>query len=609
MAQSSIFNSQSSLLRALGVSAVNTTIIKQPVQWIELDRFRPFLDNQARMAKFRIDTIADLSRQLTFSPHDARAAQVQAAEELLHLLDPAKAYPLEFVIFKITGYHPKRIHEQNLLTGLALQHDLGLLIERVSDTLDVHVSLITEPVLTIDDVTEKFNVTSKTIQRWRRRGLPARRFIFTDAKRRVGFLLSSVDRFFRAHREQVDQSTANISLVDEAERQAIIRRCRRLAVVGRCSVELITRRVGRKMNRSPLAILHTVRKHDAECPAAEAIFPDAAPEIAIEDRERILRLFRRGTSIDELSRRFDRPHCMIHRALLEERVARLNRKKVRFIDDSLYHGDDAESAVAVIAAPVEFSAAATLADDRRAPRDLPPYLQDLYRTPLLTPAQERALFLRFNYHKFQFVQARRRLDPQFARHRDLQLLELLLRQATESKNAIVKANLRLVVSIARKHLRPALSLMELISDGNITLMRAVEGFDAHRGHRFSTYATLALMKGFARSVPAMLSGARGGAKVTSDAGVLADLPDARHRLPADRLLARDEVRQLLSRLDERERSVLLAHYGLADDLREQRAAATYEQVGQRLGLSKQRVRQIEQSALAKLRAGPQLAAE
>src|SRR5436309_12047278 len=107
------------------------------------------------MAKFRIDTIADLSRQLTFSPHDTRAAQVQSAEELLHLIDPARAYPLDFVIFKITGYHPKGFSE-DLLTGLALQHDLGVLIEQVSDSLDVHADRIAEPVLAIDDVTEKF---------------------------------------------------------------------------------------------------------------------------------------------------------------------------------------------------------------------------------------------------------------------------------------------------------------------------------------------------------------------------------------------------------------------------------------------------------------------
>ena len=161
----------------------------------------------------------------------------------------------------------------------------------------------------------------------------------------------------------------------------------------------------------------------------------------------------------------------------------------------------------------------------------------------------------------------------------------------------MQANLRLVVSVARKHLRPGLSLMELISDGNLTLMRAVESYDFHRGHRFSTYATLALMKGFARSVPEMLSGAARSRAATSDAAVLAGVPDTRFAHTGDRFVAREEVRQLLSRLDDQERSVVLAHYGLEG----RTESSTYEQVAVLLGISKQRVRQLEQSALAKLR--------
>src|SRR5687767_1261309 len=129
------------------------------------------------MARFRLDSIAQLSRQLDFAPHEVRLAQVDAAESLLHLIDPAKAYPLEFVIYRITDYRPRDV-AGDLLTGLALQHDLGLLIERVSASLGLHTAAIAEPVLAIEDVCEKFNVTSKTIQRWRRKGLPARRFVF-----------------------------------------------------------------------------------------------------------------------------------------------------------------------------------------------------------------------------------------------------------------------------------------------------------------------------------------------------------------------------------------------------------------------------------------------
>src|SRR5690606_4720822 len=114
-----------------------------------------------------------------------------------------------------------------------------------------------------------------------------------------------------------------------------------------------------------------------------------------------------------------------------------------------------------------------------------------------TPNQERGLFLKFNLRKYQFIARRRKLDPQFARARDLALLEELLRRVHETKNQIVQANLRLVVSVARKHLRAGVTLMDLVSEGNLTLMRAVESFDVGKGNRFSTYATLALMKGFA----------------------------------------------------------------------------------------------------------------
>jgi RNA polymerase primary sigma factor len=538
---------------------------------------------------FRIDTLAELARQMAFTPLDTRAAQVDSAERLLQDIDPGKAYPLAFVVFRITGYHPKAI-AADLLTGLALQHDLGLLIEQVSETLDLHAEAQQQPILSIDSVSERFNVTSKTIQRWRRKGLPARRFIFPDGKRRVGFLLSSVEQFFSVHQEQAPNG-ANFSVVGPLERDEMLRRARRLAITGRCCVEEITRRIGRRLQRSPSAVFHVITQHDEQFPQ-DAIFPAALSPLNPVERATVLRGRRRGLSLRTLARRVKRPRSAIYRVLLDERLARLAKRKAKFIDDPLYHQPDAAAAIEAIAAPSDDLLARARPEDSRVPRDLPPYLAELYRTPLLTPNRERALFLKFNFHKFQFALARRRIDPQRARARDLAELERHLSAATATKNDIVRANLRLVVSVARQHQRSGISLMELISEGNLTLLRAVESFDAHRGNRFSTYATFALMKGFARTVPQMLA-----SRSSGDAGDLTAIPDPHFHVAGQRLADREQVGQLLSCLSERERRVLLAHYGLGSA----RIPATYDEVGQSLGITRQRVRQIERAALAKLR--------
>ena len=114
-------------------------------------------------------------------------------------------------------------------------------------------------------------------------------------------------------------------------------------------------------------------------------------------------------AIRVLARRVCRPRSAIYRVVLEERVARLTKRKVKFIDDPLYHQHDAaEVDRDALAKQDRCWRRAEAREDVRVPRDLPPYLQELYRTPLLTPARERALFLKFNFHKYRFVHARKR---------------------------------------------------------------------------------------------------------------------------------------------------------------------------------------------------------
>src|SRR5947208_643383 len=70
------------------------------------------------VAKYRIESLGELARQMEFTPQEARLAQVHAAEELLHSIDPLKAYPYDYLVHRITGYRPK-VYTEDLLAGVA----------------------------------------------------------------------------------------------------------------------------------------------------------------------------------------------------------------------------------------------------------------------------------------------------------------------------------------------------------------------------------------------------------------------------------------------------------------------------------------------------------
>ena len=152
-------------------------------------------------------------------------------------------------------------------------------------------------------------------------------------------------------------------------------------------------------------------------------------------------------------------------------------------------------------APEDLSAA------RKTPRPsgLPPYLASMYETPLLNREQEQYLFRKMNYLKFKASTMRERLDPDRPSMVAMQHIARLYEQAVAVKNDIVRANLRLVISIAKRYAVGPTHLFELISDGNMSLIRAAEKFDFARGFRFSTYATWAIMKNFARTIPGRTS--------------------------------------------------------------------------------------------------------
>jgi len=234
----------------------------------------------------------------------------------------------------------------------------------------------------------------------------------------------------------------------------------------------------------------------------------------------------------------------------------------------------------------------------RLPSDLPPYLASLYEVPLLTREQESHLFRKMNYLKFKAVRLRESLDTSRPRSSLMDKVERLYEEAVAVKNQIIRANLRLVVSIAKRHVGPMENFFELVSDGNMSLMRAAEKFDFARGNKFSTYASWAIMKNFARTIPD--EHRHRDRFRTSHSEMFSSAEDDRSdqfEQESAQFLRVSQVEKILGRLDEREQKIIIRRFGLQRG----QEPLTLKQVGAELGVTKERIRQIEARALSKLR--------
>jgi RNA polymerase primary sigma factor len=288
------------------------------------------------------------------------------------------------------------------------------------------------------------------------------------------------------------------------------------------------------------------------------------------------------------------------------------------------------------------------------------YLREIGRVPLLTAQGEVALAIRIKAG----VEASEQLaDAEAAgTHESLAAeesdrLQWLADDGDAAKSALIQANLRLVVSIAKRYVGRGMQLLDLVQEGNLGLMRAVEKFDHTKGFKFSTYATWWIRQAITRSIadqartiripvhmvesinkvhrvqrqivqelereptveelaervgltpervreiqrisldPLSLDSPVG----EEDDSFLGDFikdEDADEPLDmATRQMLQDAVAEVLDELNEREREVVRLRFGLGDNTE----ARTLEEVGKEFGVTRERIRQIESKTLAKLR--------
>ena len=540
--------------------------------------------------EYRDEKIKELRDQLTrFAPKAKKVEQAALAEKLYAEIESDRTYAFDYLCFRVTNYRPDK-PSRHSIAAPDLKHDLRLLIEDLSDSADIAITEVPEPVHTVEELSKMFNVSTKTISRWRTSGLVSRRLLF-GGRKRVGFLHSSVERFVNDNRDKIRRGERFSQLSDD-EKSEMIERARQL-VEGGASLSDVTRQLADQMNRSPETIRYTLKNFDADHPSL-AIFPNHRGVLSDDDKRSIFRLYSHGATVAQLCKRFQRTRTSIQRILLDMRMQEIFELPLDYIYNEDFE-DASRDAEYLGPQPEPASAPRKV----RVPSGLPSYLAALYDVPLLTREQEYHLFRKMNYLKHKANRLREMLEAaEGTRSTIMDEIDSLYEAAVRVKNTIVQSNLRLVVSIAKRHVASTDDFFALVSDGNMSLIRAVEKFDYSRGNKFSTYASWAIMKNFARTIPNEFKH-KDRFRTTTEELFLAR-QDERLDPYAEETVQRTRQRELskiLNRLDDREQKIISARFGLSRGSE----PLTLKEVGEAMGVTKERIRQLEARALSKLR--------
>jgi RNA polymerase sigma factor (sigma-70 family) len=235
-----------------------------------------------------------------------------------------------------------------------------------------------------------------------------------------------------------------------------------------------------------------------------------------------------------------------------------------------------------------------------------PTRDDASKGALATPktmsaAEERLMFHRFNYCKMRLSQLKRKISAEgMTVETDREFLEWH-RKFEHFREYLVRTNLALVLAMAKRTRMGHVDFAEVVSEGNMALIRAVNKFDADRGFKFSTYACRSILKAFGRTA---MKASRHRARFPVEFEPDLESSDwNEHRRTAVEADCIDELKAIVDRnladLSSIEQTVILRRFNWKQ---QDESPLTLDELGRIIGVTKERVRQIQNKALAKIRA-------
>ena len=552
------------------------------------------------MKSFKCAEMAQLGRELKMAPARLRLRHISGILHAIHLLDPKKEYPFELISYHVTGYQSKRARTVSDLPtlGKTLIEDLVGLAESLTQDRPLPADVLPEAMFDTDTLSGRFGVSTKTISRWRKRGLVGVWCFRGEERPRLMFSSRSIRAFGGRNMELIKRGSS-FKVMHDSEREQLLKRAREIVAAGETTLHAVTQKLSEESGRAIETIRYTLRNFDRDHPE-QALFDKTEQAQPVEWCDVVYRAFMDGESMEALAKRWDIDVGKIGEAITQGRLNELREGPLDYIHCDAFDTKDADERF--LSEELNEITSDEI-DDEQIPDGLPAYMEALYRTPLLSAEQERTLFLRMNYrmHRAEMLRLKLVEPNDESLTSAIAAVDAEIDLANRIRKQIAQANLRLVVSIAKRHLATNRdrTLFELVSDGNVALMRSVDKFDVMRGFKFSTYATWSIKRAYARSLPQEQT-QRDRFRTGHDE-FLSSIRDHRAEVysmdPAPQVVVRESLVAGLAALDERERAIVERRFGLIGD----GPGESLEDISRDLKISIERVRQIEMKALGKLR--------
>ncbi len=262
-----------------------------------------------RVTQARTDVIAELGEQLRFGSRRTLLRHLDRIEELALGIEDDGVYPEDFIVFRVTGYRPEASRGR-MLPGAALKGDLSALAERLSESAGLTEADVGDGCETVASLTGRWGVTRKTLERYRRLGLIARRVDLGSGRRALVFSRAAVDAFEQAHAERLGRA-ARFTRLDDGESERMLRRAARYRGRLGWSLNRVAQRLAVRTGRSAEGVRQVLRRADRARP--DPLFPEPGPPT---QRERMLavRAVARGIEPALLARRAGRRKSAVLRA-------------------------------------------------------------------------------------------------------------------------------------------------------------------------------------------------------------------------------------------------------------------------------------------------------